>query len=445
MANSTAFTPPRRGAECPEETPMKVELNPRKPRHMTIVLTGGPCSGKSSILALIRDRLSKRGMQVLTVPEYATHFFANSDGFQVDWVGTQKEEALQDILLRFQVTQENMFHDFASLNSKPAVLLLDRAVMDQKVFVSSDKIWESALKDSSVTEEQLLARYDLVMHLGTCAKGGDYQWGPGSNNPGRYHNPEEAAKLDDTCAQVYDKHKQFRMVPHCGKFEDKVEHVMKYLEEALGQDGLAGKRQRLNVSLSNEVPDHVLAACQSFVITTTFLEQQLQLSVRRRRRVSVDEWLSGLKGDTVQDKTAPHGHSDQTFEQRRSIAHESFLARRVLTEAEYKTEVQLAKSTGIDKHVLSFQVGAGLHYELLYFQGKNDVLLLDLPVDADLPAWLLRSGDEAEMRPQPAGKVAMTSGGRKPARVLKKNSTEEAAVEYLAKSRENKTRSMSIS
>mmetsp|Transcript_116585 Transcript_116585/g.329736 ORF Transcript_116585/g.329736 Transcript_116585/m.329736 type:complete len:218 (-) Transcript_116585:105-758(-) len=184
------------------EASEKLELHPRRPRSMSIVLTGGPCSGKSSILALIRDRLSKRGMQVITVPEYATHFFANSDGFQPAWVGAQEEQNLQDIFLRYQVTQENMFHEYAALNTKPSVLLLDRAVLDQKVFTSSEEIWQSALDKNNVTEEQLLSRYDMVMHLGTCAKAGDYQWGPGSNNPGRYHTPDEAAALDKKCEEV---------------------------------------------------------------------------------------------------------------------------------------------------------------------------------------------------------------------------------------------------
>merc|ERR1719162_760585 len=103
--------------------------------------------------------------------------------------------------------QESMFRDFAALNTKPSVLLLDRGVMDQKVFTSSDKIWQSALNRSNVTEKELLDRYDLVMHLGTCAKVGDYEWGPDSNNPGRYHSPEEAAKMDKTCEAAYHEHK----------------------------------------------------------------------------------------------------------------------------------------------------------------------------------------------------------------------------------------------
>jgi len=121
--------------------PGKADDPNASPTPVSIVLTGGPCAGKSSILALIRDRLRKRGIQVVTVPEYATHFFANSDGFQVEWVGTKKEDGLQDVFLRYQMMQESMFKDFAALNSKPSVLLFDRAVMDQKVFTSSEKIW----------------------------------------------------------------------------------------------------------------------------------------------------------------------------------------------------------------------------------------------------------------------------------------------------------------
>merc|ERR1712094_95043 len=92
---------------------------------------------------------------------------------------------------------------------------------------------------------------------------------------------------------------------------------------------------------------------------------------------------------------------------------------------------KLAPSTGIDKHVLSFQAGSGLHYELFYFQGSVGSLVLDLPVGAELPSWLEREA-EAEVRPRPVGKVAMTSF-RKAPRALKKNSTEEAAVQYLRK------------
>jgi len=406
----TEETPPPRGLKRSLSTPGKVDESPR-PAQFQIVLTGGPCGGKSSILAVIRDRLRKRGMQVIAVPEYATHFFANSDGFQVEWVGTEKEQGLQDVFLRYQVMQEDMFREFAALNSKPTVLLLDRAALDQKAHTSG-AIWESALRKNKVTERQLLDRYDLVVHLGTCAKVGDYEWGPGSNNPGRYHNPEEAAELDGVCESAWHDHKQFRMVPHFEKFQDKVEQVMKYLEDALGVDGLAGKRQRIGVSLTMEsIPPEVILQSQAFIITSTYLDQSMELSVQRRLRVPVASWLDGLQGSTPKavDLPASSSQVDQTFEERRSIPADNFLARRVITEDVYHNQVRLARHTNINKNVLTFQSGTGQHYELLYFQnaGKVDVVL-DFAIGAELPTWL--AAGDGEVQPLPKGKAARKLG-----------------------------------
>jgi len=401
---------------------------------VSIALTGGPCSGKSSILAVIRDRLRKRGMQVITVPEYATHFFANSDGFQVDWVGTQKEHGLQDVLLRFQMMQEDMFKEYGALNSKPCVLIYDRAVIDQKVFTSPE-IWEAALRKNNVTERQLLDRYDMVVHLATCAKVGDYEWGPGSNNPGRYHSPEEAAKLDKTCEDVYREHRQLRMVPHCDSFQDKVEGVMKYLEDALGVDGLAGKRKRISVNCAMEdIPEEVISQSQAFIITSTYLDESMELSVQRRLRVPVATWLAGLKGEVMKPTELPSSssHLDQTFEERRSIPSENFLARRVISETSYHHEMRLAQHESVHKRVMTFQSASGQHYELFYFQkaGTQDVAL-DFNIGAEMPKWLTAGPDTTpqagEMSPAPK----VRKDGRPPRKLQRYTTAEAAESQHL--------------
>jgi len=392
-------------------------------RPFSIVLTGGPCGGKSSILAVIRDRLRKRGMQVIAVPEYATHFFANSDGFQVEWVGTEKEQGLQNVFLAYQVMQEDMFKEFASLNTKPSVLLLDRAAMDQKAHTSKD-IWKAALVKNKVTERELLDRYDLVVHLGTCAKVGEYEWGPGSNNPGRYHSPEEAAKLDGVCESAYHDHKQFRLVPHFNRFQDKVDQVMKYLEDALGVDGLAGKRERLAVRFAaGSVPEEVVSQSQAFEVTSTYLDDSMEHSVQRRLRVPVSSWVAGLSGageTKSSELPSSSSHLDQTFEERRSIPADNFLARRVITEDTYHNQVRLARHESVTKHVMTFQSEAGQHYELFYFAGadKQD-MVLDFTVGTKLPSWLAKA-QEVEAMKSPLR-------SRQKVRKLGRHSTAEAA------------------
>ena len=49
-----------------------------------IVLTGGPCAGKTTALALISDRLRERGYQVLSAPECASLVFGGGVTINID-------------------------------------------------------------------------------------------------------------------------------------------------------------------------------------------------------------------------------------------------------------------------------------------------------------------------------------------------------------------------
>ena len=49
-----------------------------------IVLTGGPCAGKTTALARLSAFLNERGFRVFTVPEAATMLFTNGVRFQVN-------------------------------------------------------------------------------------------------------------------------------------------------------------------------------------------------------------------------------------------------------------------------------------------------------------------------------------------------------------------------
>merc|ERR1719355_310970 len=90
---------------------------------------------------------------------------------------------MQRIFLEYQIAQEEAFRSFAKLHpSKPAVLLLDCCTLNSKVYVS-DEQWQQVLNYPGkpvFTEEQLVNRYDLVIHMVTCALEGHYEWGPGS-------------------------------------------------------------------------------------------------------------------------------------------------------------------------------------------------------------------------------------------------------------------------
>ena len=39
------------------------------PRPKTVLLTGGPCAGKSTAIVQLRDRLRALGLHLITIPE----------------------------------------------------------------------------------------------------------------------------------------------------------------------------------------------------------------------------------------------------------------------------------------------------------------------------------------------------------------------------------------
>lgn len=386
-----------------------------RPRPFVVVLTGGPCSGKSSALALLRDRLSSRGFQVLTVPENATHFLTNSDGFQPEWAGTFSQVRMQRLFLDYQIAQEEAFKAFAELHpTKPAVLLLDCCTLNSKVYLSEAQ-WQQVLKmpgKPALTEEELFARYDLVVHMVSCATEGHYEFGPGSNNPGRYSTREQAQDADRRSLEVFGVHPQLRVVPHFEEFDEKIGKVAEFVKDALHIEGLAGKRCRRACRVVCEeelVARAASAASSASMVVNTFLDDRFHHSVRKHVRIPVAAWLQRFRQwrgcpaaaaaveEPIQDLQA----SAECLYERRSqvqppdMPDKSYLTRKAIRAEEYHAavasrSVSCPEAALTTKYVLRFMEGAS-YYELFFFLNEGE-LVLDAGVEDNecqsLGAWL---------------------------------------------------------
>lgn len=410
-------------------------------------------------MAFLRDRLSKRGFQVLTVPENATHFLTNSEGFQAEWGGKPAQVCMQRIFLDYQIAQEDAFKAFGELHpTKPSVLLLDCCTLNSKVYLD-DEQWSQVLTlpgKPALTEQMLFARYDLVLHLVSCAFEGHYDWGPGSSNPGRYHSPEEAKESDKRSLNVFTNHPQVRVVPHFADFDSKMEKVLHFLNDALHIDGLSGKRRRQQVRVADSSALAAVveqATTSSFLVTSTFLDEQMQQSLRRRATIPNQTWLDKFRSRSgqLQDIEASRDASDVIYERRSNKIMPcpsggddlSYLTRRIIKEDDYTTALGIAgsKRTTV-KMVLSFMVDS-CYYELFFFPQYQDPVL-DLSDEIQtLPAWLeaitVDSSSTAKTLPEksvieeaavptPARSMSAPDGtSMKRRRVLKGFTTEEAA------------------
>ena len=93
------------------------------------VLTGGPCSGKTTALERLQVFLSERGFRVFVAPEAATMLFINGASVN-DFSRPESAFAFQQFVINSQMTLEDSLHNYASSLSQDTVILCDRGVMD---------------------------------------------------------------------------------------------------------------------------------------------------------------------------------------------------------------------------------------------------------------------------------------------------------------------------
>ena len=71
-SNGSSSSTTTSGTTTSKATPAPSKMKLKNQQVYRVLLTGGPCGGKSSALATLNDELTRRGFHVITVPETAT-------------------------------------------------------------------------------------------------------------------------------------------------------------------------------------------------------------------------------------------------------------------------------------------------------------------------------------------------------------------------------------
>jgi hypothetical protein len=161
-----------------------------------IMLTGGPCGGKTSAANALREKFENIGYRVYCVPEAATILFENMgmkvrelistiyspcahrhlDGLKGgDWFGPDKADKTLEFqiqLARMQIALENAAIDLAKhAGNRRSIVLIDRGLMDGKAYCP-DGVWPMILEELGMTTSMARdKRYDAVIHMVTAADG----------------------------------------------------------------------------------------------------------------------------------------------------------------------------------------------------------------------------------------------------------------------------------
>ena len=193
-----------------------------------IVITGGPCAGKSAGFKRIKEEFGALGYTVLFVAETATELILG--GVAPDTCKSVAEyEKMQAIL---QMEKEKVFLKAAEGMANDKILIVcDRGTADIKAYMSEDEFSE-VLKGLGKSESELRDDYDAVFHLVTTAKGAA-EYYTTENNSARTETPEQAAELDDRLIEVWKEHSFYRVIDNSTDFKTKIDRLIRCIKDFL--------------------------------------------------------------------------------------------------------------------------------------------------------------------------------------------------------------------
>ncbi|MBR6779042.1 MAG: AAA family ATPase [Clostridia bacterium] len=262
-----------------------------------IVITGGPCAGKTTGLSFVERELTKIGYKVIFLNETATEIIlsgARNDVFK-------NNEDFELSIIKLQLEKEKFYEDMCkSLPYEKVILICDRGVMDCKAYTEGEE-FANILKKLNLEEIQLRDNYDAVFHLVTAAKGAE-EFYTNANNQARRENLQQAIIADDKTMNCWMGHPHFRAIDNSTNFENKMKRLVKEICVSLGEPNPLEIERKYLIQKPNIELLENLNNCSKVDIIQTYLISEPNEEKRVRQR--------GLNGSYIYTLTTKTHISD---------------------------------------------------------------------------------------------------------------------------------------
>ena len=255
-----------------------------------IVITGGPCGGKSTAMSWVQNAFTQMGYTVLFVPETATELIT---GGVAPWTcGTNAD--YQKCQLMLQLEKERVFEQAANtMDNENILIVCDRGTLDNKAYMKPEE-FDEALSFLKTNEVELRDNYDAVFHLVTAAKGAE-EFYTTENNSARTETVEQAVALDDKTVAAWTGHPHLRVIDNSCSFEDKMKKLVAEISSFLGEPEPFEIERKYLI----EYPDidwlENNPTCQRIEIIQTYLNSEDGDEIRVRQR--------GIEGNYIYFQT----------------------------------------------------------------------------------------------------------------------------------------------
>lgn len=320
-----------------------------------IVLTGGPCAGKTTALVRVIEHFSSLGYKVFTIPEVPTLY--SLGGWNYLTPNRKLYYEGERAILETQLALEDSFMRLAEVCTKPTLIVCDRGTMDISAYMTPE-MWEDITSRAHTNSNLLRERYDAVLHLVSAADGAE-QYYTTATNSARYEKADEeglriARELDKKVIQAWSAHPHLRVINNHDDFDKKLNRVIMEISNVLGLPQPIQDERKYIVELTGELPDTIDSE-----ITQTYLVAEPGCEVRLRRR----NWNGKIVNVHKTKKRLSDSEMIETERQVSNPLYESLLQ-----------QADPYRQT-IHKHRKSF-IWRGQHYELDTYTGPLQGLLI---------------------------------------------------------------------
>ena len=263
-----------------------------------IVLTGGPCGGKSSGLAAVERHFTDKGYKVLIIRESATELMLGG-------LSASLQFPFQRASMKLQLEKEKIYDEIAhEMPDEKILIICDRGIVDGRVYIPEDE-YLADLKLYGTNEIEVRDRYDGVFHMVTAAYGAEEYYTLANNNV-RSETPEEARILDDKLKEAWAGHPHLRIIQNNGSFRDKLKKLVREIAKCLGEPDPGEINKRFLIKMPDVSLLENMNGCSRVDIAQSYLvSADPSTTIRVRQR--------GLNGTYSYTKTVKRRISGGTF------------------------------------------------------------------------------------------------------------------------------------
>jgi len=332
-----------------------------EPNINMIVITGGPCAGKSTAMSWIQNEFTQKGYHVIFVNEAATELI--NAGISAS--SCDSALIFQQALMKLQSEKEKIYYKAAKQMKKEKILLVcDRGMLDSKAFLSNLD-FQYVLKELGANEIELRDNYDAVFHLVTAAKGAS-EFYTLENNKARSETIEEAIDSDNKLISAWTGHPHFRIIDNSTDFTEKMKRLIGEISAFLGEPEPYEIERKFLIEYPDVKKLDNMPNCEKVEIIQTYLISDNDEEVRIRQR--------GKEGNYIYYKTIKRKISPiKRLEIERRLTKEEYLELLMKADPRYR---QIRKT----RYCLTHDK---LYYEIDVFPFWEDKAMMEIELKSE--------------------------------------------------------------